>query len=176
MKTHQLIIAMITCSLIACSDSSTNARPPQTDEYSQPAYSTDTSKVTKGYVATGFYLMADNLEGIKMRKEQSNEVYSIAKTPFVAVDNIIHCSLQHDTTENGIESSIRMEFDEKGTQSFKDVTGNPLYPNIAIVVANRLLYVVEVQGQISTGKTTILLDGYSKEEMDAMLEAVNKKR
>jgi preprotein translocase subunit SecD len=103
-------------------------------------------------------------------------VYSIAKTPFVAVDNIIHCNLQHDTIQNGIESSIQIELDEKGTKSFKDVTGNPLHPNIAIVIANRLLYVVEVQEQISTGKTTILLDGYSKEEMDEMVDAVNKTR
>jgi hypothetical protein len=69
-----------------------------------------------------------------------------------------------------------MELDEKGTQIFKDITGNPLYPNIAIVVANRLLYVVEVQSQIATGKTDILLEGYSKKEMQAMVDAINNKR
>lgn len=175
MKIVILIQAASICLFFSCANNTPNIPPPPV-ESDRPLYSNDTTKVTKQYVPTGFYLLADDLDGVKMRKEQSNEVYSIAKTPFVAVDNIIHCNLQHDTTQNGIESSIQIELDEKGTKSFKDVTGNPLHPNIAIVIANRLLYVVEVQDQISTGKTTILLDGYSKEEMGAMVDAVNKKR
>ena len=175
MKIVVLIQIAGICLFFSCANDTRNIPSPPV-ESDRPLYSNDTTKVTKYYVATGYYLLADNIDGIKMRKEQSNKVYSIAKTPFVAVDNIIRCSLQHDTTENGIESSIQMEFDEKGTQSLKDVTGNPLYPNIAIVVANRLLYVVEVQGQITTGKNRILLDGYSKEEMEAMVDAVIKKR
>lgn len=175
MKIVVLIQIAGICLFFSCANGTRNIPSPPV-EPDGPIYSNDTTRITKEYVTTGFYLLADNVDGIKMRKEQSNEVYSIAKKPFVAVGNILHCSLQHDTTENGIESSIQIELDEKGTQRFKDVTGNPLYPNIAIVVANRLLYVVEVQAQISTGKTTILLNGYSKEEMEAMVDAVNKKR
>ena len=174
MKIVVLIQITGICLFFSCASDTHNIPPPV--EFEHPLYSNDTTKVTKEYVPTGYYLLADGLDGIKMRKEQSTEVYSIAKTPIVAVENIVHCSIQHDTTDNGIESSLNMEFDEKGTQKFKDVTGNPLYPHIAIVVANRLLYVVEVQGQISTGKNRILLDGYSKEEMEAMVDAVNKRK
>lgn len=175
MKIVVLIQITGICLFFSCANETHNIPPPPV-ESERPLYSNDTTKVTKEYVATGYYLLADNIDGIRMRKEQSNEVYSIAKKPFVAVGNIMHCRLQYDTTEAGIETTLNMEFDEEGTQSFKNVTGNPLYPNIAIVVANRLLYVVEVQGEISTGKTRTFLDGYSKEGMESMVDAVNKKR
>lgn len=176
MKFLVLIQIVFTCSILSCSNDTNKPKPLQTDEFRQPPYTTDTTKVTKEYIATGYYLLADNLDGIKMRKEQSNEVYSIAKSPFVSVTNIVHCSLQIDTTETGLEGIINMEFDDKGTQSMKDITGNPLYPYIAVVVANKLLYVVEVQGKITTGKTRILLDDYSMDEMQSMVYAINKKR
>jgi len=64
----------------------------------------------------------------------------------------------------------------KRAHKILNITGNPLYPYIAIVVANRLLYVVEVQAKTLTGKTNILLNDYSKEEMEAMVDAINKKR
>lgn len=161
----------------SCSnDTRTNNKPEPTDEYPHAPYTTDTTKVTKEYVSTGFYPLADNLDGIKMRKEQSNEVYSIAQKPAVSVYDISHCSLQLDSLTEGIDGILKIEFDEKGTQNFKDITGNPLHPYIAIVIANRLLYVVEVQGQITTGKNNILLEGYSKKEMQAMVDEINKKR
>jgi hypothetical protein len=148
----------------------------QTDEYRTPPYSTDTSKLTKAYIATGFYLLTDKIDGIKMRKAQSDEVYKIASKPFVSVNNILHCSLQIDTTDNRILGSIIMDFDEKGTKDFINVTGNPSYPFIAVVIANRLLYVVENREKMTKGKMTVLLDGYSKEEMQSMVNEVKKKK
>lgn len=169
-------IAAFICSILSCSNDANKARFVQTEEYRHAPYTADTTKITKEYMATGYYLLADDLDGVKMRKEQSNEVYSIAKKPFVSVNNIMHCNIQFDSTEIGIEGILNMEFDEKGTQRFKDITGNPLYPYIAVVVANRLLYVVDVQAKISTGKSRVLLDGYSKEEMQAMADEIIKKR
>jgi len=110
---------ILICSFFSCANDTKNNRQPQIDEHSRPPYSTDTTKVTQEYVATGYYLLADNLDGIKMRKEQSNEVYSIAKKPFVSVENILHCRLQLDTLVGDIDGIINMEFDEKGTQNLK---------------------------------------------------------
>jgi hypothetical protein len=45
-----------------------------------------------------------------------------------------------------------------------------------VVVANRLLYVVEVQDKVTSSKARILMNGYSKEEMEAMVDAISKKR
>lgn len=176
MKFLSLIQIVLTCSILSCSSDTNKPKPFQTDEFRQPPYTTDTTKVTKEYIATGYYLLADNLDGIKMRKEQSNEVYSIAKKPFLSVDNILHCRLQLDGLGEGIHGIINMEFDEKGTQNFKDITGNPLYPYIAVVVANRLLYVVEVQGNVTSNKADIILTDYSNKEMQAMVDEINKKR
>lgn len=176
MKFFVLIQAVFICSILSCSSDTNKVKSPQIEEYPHPPFTTDTTKITKEYIATGYYLLADELDGVKMRKEQSNEVYSIAKSPFVSVTNIVHCSLQFDTTETGLEGILNLEFDEKGTQSMKDITGNPLYQYIAVVVANKLLYVVEVQGKITTGKTRILLEDYSKNEMQSMVDAINKKQ
>ncbi|HLZ85617.1 MAG TPA: hypothetical protein VKQ52_00200, partial [Puia sp.] len=72
---------------------------------------------------------------------------------------------------------INIAFDEKGTQDLKEITGNPRYPYIAVVVANRLLAVAESQQQkVRTGTLRIMLDNYSKEEMQEMMDEANKKR
>ena len=111
-----------------------------------------------------------------MRQVQSDEVYTISPKPFVSVNNISHCSLKIDTTDNRILGNVMLDFDEKGTQDYIKVTGNPLYPFIAVVIANKLLYVVENREKMTKGKVTILIDGYSKKELEKMVNAVNRKK
>ena len=125
---------------------------------------------------TGFYYLADKEDGVKMLKEQSNEVYKISRTPFVAVENIIRANLIKTKLESSISTSINMVMDNKGTQNLKQGTGNFAHPYIAVVIANRLLYVVENNYKIETGIMSIILVNYPEEVMEEMLDAIRNKR
>ena len=136
----------------------------------------DTAVLGKTYMPTGFYYLTDKKDGVKMLKEQSNEVYKISRTPFVAVDNILRASLVKTKLESGISSSIQMVMNNKGTRDLKQGTGNFAHPYIAVVIANRLLYVVENNYKTETGIMTIILANYPEKVMEEMLDAIRHKR
>ena len=66
MKTLIQVPLIMISSLISCTNDTNNNKQPQLDEPHRPPYTTDTSKVTLEYVATGYYLLADNLDGVMM--------------------------------------------------------------------------------------------------------------
>jgi len=128
------------------------------------------------YMPTGFYYIADSLQGIKMRKRGSNEVYTIAPAAFASVKNIVNTKLKKTYNDSGVYAEIRMEFDAKGTNDLADGTGNVLHPKIAVVVANQLLFVVDNAAKIKTGVMNVYLDGYTDPELKALQDAVEHKR
>ena len=136
----------------------------------------DTGKLGKRYMPTGFYYLADKENGVKMLKEQSKEVYNITPTPFVSVENIMRVNLVKTKLESGISTSINMVMDKKGTKDLKEGTGNFAYPYIAVVIANKLLYVVENHYKFETGVMSIILVNYSEKEIEEMLAAIKNKK
>jgi len=69
-----------------------------------------------------------------------------------------------------------LTFDDQGTKDIEEGTGNSMHPKIAVVIANKLLYVVENTSKIKTGIMCIALIGYSEQEMEAMRHSVENKR
>jgi preprotein translocase subunit SecD len=137
--------------------------------------SSDTSGLNHAYVATGFYFLAAGDSGIKMRKDFSNKIYTLADKPFIGVNNIKYARVQKNKDEQGVYSFLNMVLDDQGTRKFKEVTGNPAYPFIAIVIANRLLYVVENKANITTGIMNIIVNEYSEKELKELLVAISRK-
>lgn len=132
--------------------------------------------VDTNYVPTGFYLLADSGKArVKMRKEHSDEIYAINPKPFVTVENVITAELQKLSLEGKVINELCMTMDEKGTHDLKKGIGNSLYPYVAVVVANRLLFVVENKSSVSNGVMCIHLYDYTEEEMQSMLDAVKAK-
>ncbi|MRG44099.1 hypothetical protein GFS24_03190 [Chitinophaga sp. SYP-B3965] len=131
--------------------------------------------VDTSYMRTGFYFLADPQDGVKMQRKNSTETFYIAKTPFASVDNIHKTKLEEDNFEGKPYFSLRMEFDAKGTEDLKAGTGHPLHPKLALVLANKLLYVVDNASSIKTGIFTIVLDGYSEQEAKTVRRAVEEK-
>ncbi|MGF2412294.1 MAG: hypothetical protein ACQUYJ_08210 [Ferruginibacter sp.] len=78
-----------------------------------------------------------------MKKENSDEIYSIAKVPFASVNNIAKVELEQTKSDGEMYSNLCMTFDTKGTKDLEEGTANPLHPQLAIVIANKLLYVVD---------------------------------
>lgn len=124
---------------------------------------------------TGFYFLTDKQDAIQMRKENSNDVYSLSKTPFASVINIKQTELKTRKLQQGDYTELCMTFDTKGTRDLKEGTGNISHPKIAIVIAGKLLYVVDNTSKIKTGVMCIGLVGYSNEEMGAIKQAVDQK-
>lgn len=69
-----------------------------------------------------------------------------------------------------------MMFDSKGRKGLAEGTGNPAHPKIAVIIANKLLFVADSKASITTGVVSVFLDGYSGEEMQQICNSVNEKR
>lgn len=128
------------------------------------------------YMPTGFYYLADSLEGIKMRKRGSDEVYTIAPAASASVKNIVHTKLKKTYNEKGVYAELCMTFDSKGTNDLAEGTGNLFHPKIAVVVANQLLFVVDNTAKIKTGVMNVYLGGYTDPELKALQAEVEHKR
>ena len=136
---------------------------------------TNEKPVDTTYMPTGFYFVAEKGKGINMRLEKSDEIYTISPLPFAAVENIWKTKLEK-MLKDGDYTELCLTFDAKGTEDLAKGTGNPLYPKIAVIIANRLLYVVENTTSIKTGIMCVALVGYSEQEMENMRKCINIKR
>jgi len=128
------------------------------------------------YSPTGFYFLVPESKGINKRVEKSETVYTIAPSPFASVKNISKVKLETIHLKDRDDAELCLTFDDQGTRDLEEGTGNPMHPKIAVVVANRLLYVVENRSKIKTGIMCIALIGYSGQEMEAMRHTVENKR
>ncbi|MCW3463969.1 hypothetical protein [Chitinophaga nivalis] len=128
------------------------------------------------YMRTGFYFLADTLTGIKMQEKNSDKIYSIEKLPFASVDNIIECKIQDTKIDSTTYKNICIKFDAKGTKDLQDGTESPFHPKIALIIANRLLYVVDNRTSVKDGAVCAYLIDFSQQEINAMKEAIEQKR
>ena len=172
-----MINLFITILLSSCANN-TNADKHilSQDNSSQTIVSSDTSKLDSSYVPTGFYFLADKEQGIRMHKDHSDENYNISPKPFVSVQNILRANAQKNIVQGRVTYGVTIVLDNQGTTDLAEATGNSSYPYIAIVMANRLLYVVENTSKIKTGIMQVILVDYAENEIDEMVNAIIKKK
>jgi hypothetical protein len=137
---------------------------------------TNEKPVDTTYMPTGFYFLAEKGKGISMREDKSNEIYTISPLPFASVKNISKTKFEKGQLQKGEYTALCMTFDDTGTKNLAKGTGNPLHPKIAVIIANRLLYVVESRTSIKTGIMCVALLGYSEKEMEEMHNSIDIKR
>lgn len=125
---------------------------------------------------TGFYFLEEGSRGVRVRKEHSNDMYSLNYLPFASVKNVIKARLFRRRIAGEIYPELNMQFDKKGTKDIQEGTSNSLHAQVAVVVADRLLYVVDNGADIKTGEMLILLEGYSETEMAEMMNTVIQKK
>ncbi|MDO6432757.1 hypothetical protein Q4E93_19275 [Flavitalea sp. BT771] len=128
------------------------------------------------YMRTGFYYLAPSQDGVKMREENTNNFFSIARTPFASVDNISSAKVQKEDYNGKTITSLCLTFDAKGTRDLQDGTGDPAHPKLALVIANKLLYVVDNSAKISKGVMNIMLDDYSEKDIQSMEKAIHENK
>ena len=161
-------------SLISCSDNSESKEKAHSQNNASNI--NDVKQVDTTYMYTGFYFLADEgINGVKMKVESSNEFYSLAKEPFASVTNIKQSELKTTKLEQGDYTELCLTFDSKGTKDLEEGTGNTSHPKIAVVIAGKLLYVVDNTTKIKTGIMCIGLVGYTTEDMTRIKIAVDQK-
>lgn len=177
MKNLFTISLVSTILLLSCADNTAkNTHLQSKSNDNQQAIYPDTTKSDSPYVFTGFYFLADNGQGIKMQRDHSTEVYNISEKPFVSTKNILRATAQKNVIEGRDTYGVTIILDNEGTKYLEQGTGNSSHTYIAIVIANRLLYVVENTSQIKTGIMQIILVDYSEKEVNEMIDAINQKR
>src|SRR5262245_50821142 len=131
--------------------------------------SSDRRGIDTTYMRTGFYFLANNeSDGVTMKEEGSDNIYLISKVPFASVDHIKQTRLKTTKLEKGDYTELCMIFDTIGTQDLANGTGNISFPKIAVVLAGKLLYVVDNTSKIKTGIMCVGLQGYSRQELEAI--------
>jgi hypothetical protein len=146
------------------------------DNHSAKNQTNTPSYIDTRYMSTGFYFLAEKGKGVNMRRERSDEIYTISPLPFASVENLSKTELKKKHLKDGDYTELCMMFNNKGTKDLAEGTGNPLHPNIAIIIANKLLYVVENTTSIKTGVMCVGLVGYSEQEMKKMKISADNKR
>ena len=175
MKKILLPVAALCLLFAACSNETGHEAPVNSPIVAGRA-TAKLSEADTNYIATGFYFLAEDGKGIRMRKEHSNEIYTLSPNAFASVKNVIKTKLERTKGEQGIYTEMCMTFDEHGTKDLKEGTGNIAHTKIAAVIANKLLFVVENRVSIKTGIMCVGLVGYSEEVMQDMKHAVDNKQ
>ena len=124
---------------------------------------------------TGFYFLDDGPNAIKKRKDKSDEIFSIAKLPFASVDNIVKVEIEKRFDKDEELTAICEYFDSTGTKALKAGTGDSLHAKLAVIIANRLLYVVDNASKIETGIMRIMVGQYPDYDIEAVKKAVQEK-
>lgn len=132
----------------------------------------ETTAADTTYMPTGFYYLADGKEGIRMHKYRSEDRYTFAPTPFAGVTHITDVKLVQTPIKNGVYNELCLTFDSVGTKDLAAGTGNPLHPQIAAVVANKLLFVVKNEVSIKTGIMYVGLVDFTDTEMEEIRKSV----
>jgi hypothetical protein len=161
---------------------SCTTRPSTREKDPTPIHATTSKIVDTNYVRTGFYYLTEGGDGIRKKCEADGEVYSLAKIPFVSVDNVSESEIKMEKIKDKVYPNLCLQFDEKGTTDLEEGSGNPLHPQIAVVIAGKLIYLVENRpgSKTTTGKVCIMIEGsgmgVSGLELEAMKRAVDNKR
>jgi len=176
MRTIFMINLLLTILLSSCGNNKNQDKNFAIEHRSTPIInSSDTSKVDSSYVRTGFYFLTDIGKAIKMHMDHSNQDFYISQKPFVSVKNILRVNAQKNIIDGRTTWGVTLVLDNQGTKDLEEATGNSIYPKIAIVMANRLLYVVENSSKIKTGIMQIILIDYNQNEVDEMVNAISNK-
>lgn len=125
---------------------------------------------------TGFYFLSDSADAVTMTKKDSDEQYKIEKTAFASVQHVSFSEITRSKVNGSEYTELCMTFDDDGRKDLEKGFGNPMHPKIAVIVANKLLYVVDNTGKLQSGKTCIGLLNYSEEEIAGIKDAVDNKR
>lgn len=147
-----------------------------------PVQDSAIKEIDTTYLRTGFYYLADGDDGIVKQCEYSKEIYTLSKTPFASVDDVVRTELKWEKLEDKTYPNLCLYFNEKGKQDLAEGTGNPLHPRIAAVVAGKLLYVVSnsAASKVTNGVVCMYVIvpgvGISTLELEAMKKAVDEKR
>jgi len=157
----------------ACTNHTTNKESKQKTVHASDSAITTLSDTI--HLRTGLYYLTEGNDGVLIKKDAPNEIYSLSKEPFASVDNISNTRLVTQTPDSGPYTELCMTFDAKGKEDLEEGTGNGLHPRIAFVLDGKLLYVVDNISKIRTGIMCVELVGYSDEAMAAMKKAVDQK-
>jgi len=85
-----MINLLLTFFLFSCSNNTNRNKHISNHADSYP----NTPGNDSSYVATGFYFLAGEGQGIKMQKDHSTEVYTISKKAFASINNLSQATAQ----------------------------------------------------------------------------------
>lgn len=128
------------------------------------------------FLRTGFYELSDSYNGLKKTEEYTGETVYLSPKPLTSVDDVIASKLTREHIDSGRVDGINLQYNAKGTAALSKFSANPDVHKTAVVIANRLMYIVEIKGHITTGNVSIYLSNQSEQEIEALRQLIEQKK
>ena len=128
----------------------------------------DSQEITKHdstILYTGWYYIIDTNNGYKRILDKSTETYYLDRNPIVTAKNFTKLEI-YETKGEKKYFGLSIRFDEEGTERWSLATEKSIGKKLAFILDNRLLYVPEVNSQITGGMSAINRGDYSKDELE----------
>lgn len=125
---------------------------------------------------TGWYYVADSSKGYKRQLDKSEETYYVDPRPILNVKNFTALKI-YESNSNGINYfGLEMRFDKEGTKSWSNATLIAEGNRLAFILQNRLLQVVLVNSQITSGVAALNRGVYSRQELENFITIIESEK
>lgn len=128
------------------------------------------------FLQTGWYYVVDYDNGFKRKLDQSTDTFFIQRYPIVTAKNFTTLEI-YESDADGIKYvGMTMRLDEKGTQSWSVATEKSIGKQLAFILDNQLLFVAQVNAQITAGIAALNRGIYSKAELESFKTTIENER
>lgn len=161
-----IILAILTLTMTNCG----NNKIQHSQQSSLEAFWQENFK--DSVLVTGwYYLVTDG--GYIRQLEKTDEIYILDPLPIITAEDIIELNVSEDRWK---QAMLVMRFGERGTQAWSIATQKTIGGKLAFVLNDKLLYISQVNSQITTGVSAFNRAGYIKDEIEEIKQAIEINR
>ncbi|CAN5473892.1 hypothetical protein BH09BAC6_BH09BAC6_15860 [soil metagenome] len=123
---------------------------------------------------TGWYYLEDRKNDYPMQLDKSDENYYINPNSIVLAKHFSKVGLEDIKYEGKANQFVLIQFDALGTDAWSRATAKAFHKKLALIIDNRLVYVPQVNAQITSGVSALNRGNYSKKELQEFVDIIRK--
>ncbi len=121
---------------------------------------------------TGWYYIEDSKNDCIRQLDKSDEKYYINPNPIVTAEHFSKLEIQA-VAHNGVaDQYLLIRLDSIGRSAWSIATGRAIYKKLALIIDDKLVFVPQVNAQITSGVSALNCGTYSKSELEAFASKI----
>jgi len=119
-------------------------------------------------LVTGWYFLSDIDNGFKRQLDKLDENYYIIPKPIVVKGNFEKLEIYETNFKGAYPDYIGLsiKLDVSGTEAWAEATKKAMYSELALIINNKLIYVPQVNAQITNERTDLNRGDYTRNEIE----------